>query len=106
MKSVQLSSLMTEKEFQAQVVQAAKLLGWLVYHTYDSRRSQAGFPDLVMIKEIDASNSVCLIAELKSERGKLTVEQKEWLNLLSKTKGLFVFVWKPSNWPEIEAALR
>ena len=36
----------TEKGFQAAVVELARLRGWLVYHTYDSRRSAKGFPDL------------------------------------------------------------
>ena len=42
---------MTEKQFMAQVVELAKLKGWLVYHTYDSRRSEPGFPDLCMVRK-------------------------------------------------------
>ena len=38
---------MTEKQFQSHIVQYAKMRGWLVYHTHDSRRSEPGFPDLV-----------------------------------------------------------
>ena len=30
---------MTEKEFQAQIVDLVGILGGMVYHTYDSRRS-------------------------------------------------------------------
>ena len=46
-----LDAAVTEKEFQAVVVEYAQRLGYMVYHTYDSRRSQRGFPDLVMVKE-------------------------------------------------------
>ena len=41
---------MTEAQFQEAVVQLARLTGWLVYHTFDSRRSQAGYPDLTLLK--------------------------------------------------------
>ena len=38
---------MTEKAFQAQVIALAKQCGWaLIYHTFLSKRSPAGFPDL------------------------------------------------------------
>ena len=66
---------MTEKDFQGRVVQFAKLLGWLCYHTYDSRRSEPGFPDLVLVK-----GKRILYRELKSESGKLSDYQKWWPN--------------------------
>lgn len=34
-----------EKDFQQRVINLAESLGYLVYHTHDSRRSQPGFPD-------------------------------------------------------------
>ena len=42
---------MTEKQWQALVQETAQLAGWMAYHTYDSRRSAAGFPDLVLARE-------------------------------------------------------
>ena len=39
------------EDFQPQVVKLAKLCGWRPYHTHDSRRSAAGFPDLILIKD-------------------------------------------------------
>lgn len=54
---------MTERQFQPQVVQLARLCGWLIYHTFDSRRSAAGFPDLCMVR-----GDRCLFVELKSDR--------------------------------------
>ena len=90
---------MTEKQFQAQVVELAQTLGWLVYHTYDSRRSVPGFPDLVMVR-----NGVIHFAELKSEKGKLTPEQRLWLTELGR--GRVVYLWRPSDWDEIVEVLR
>lgn len=90
----------TEKDFMAAVVQFAKLSGWLVYHPYDSRRSPAGFPDLVLVR-----GPWILYVELKTERGKLSKEQEGWLAVLRRA-GAVVRVWRPSNWPEIEEVLK
>ena len=40
----ELTKLITEKDFMAQVVALAQTLGWRVWHCHDSRRSAAGFP--------------------------------------------------------------
>ncbi|MCC6312227.1 MAG: hypothetical protein IT345_15125, partial [Trueperaceae bacterium] len=63
--------LVGERDFQALVVQLARLRGWRVYHTFDSRRSPAGFPDLVL-----ARPPRLVIAELKSEKGRVADEQR------------------------------
>jgi hypothetical protein len=95
----------TEKGFMAVVVQFAKLNGWLVYHTYDSRKSEAGFPDLVMVR-----SGVLIFAELKLEGKDTTVDQRHWLKELKScvvsTEELKVFVWFPSDWPEIQRTLQ
>lgn len=88
-----------EKEFQDDVVRAAKRHGWLAYHTYSSKRSVPGFPDLVLVR-----NTVLAFAELKTNAGKLTAEQKDWLAAI-KRAGLPGFVWRPSDWAEIERFL-
>lgn len=72
---------MLEKDFQAQVVDLARRLGWVTYHTYNSRRSTHGFPDLVLVRER------ILYLELKREKGSLTEEQKHWLRLLTAAGG-------------------
>jgi VRR-NUC domain len=90
----------TEKEFMASVVEMAQMLGWLVYHTYDSRRSEAGFPDIVCVRR-----DRVLFIELKTEKGRLSEEQERWLSALGLA-GAEVHCWRPSDWPAIEAALR
>lgn len=68
---------LTEKELQAQLVEIAVLLGWRrIYHTFDSRRSSSGFPDLVLVRDR------VVFAELKSEKGVLADAQKQWLKAL------------------------
>ena len=84
----------SEKQFQYHVIEYAKNKGWKVYHTYDSRRSEPGFPDLVLVR------NVTLFRELKSERGKLTPAQMEWGNALRNAGDDFK-VWRPSMIKEI-----
>jgi hypothetical protein len=88
----------SEKDFQALVLRQAADCGFLCYHTYDSRKSEEGFPDLVMVRER------VIYAELKSATGKLTRPQALWLSAL-KEAGQEVWIWRPGDWTEIVAAL-
>jgi hypothetical protein len=90
----------TEKRFQASILHLAGLLGWRVYFTHDSRRSPAGFPDLVLLKSDQA-----LFRELKVAGGRLSAEQREWGDALTAA-GLDYAVWRPSDWESISAELR
>ena len=89
----------TEKEFQSQVVQLAKLRGWLCFHDYDSRKSTAGFPDLVLIR-----GHQILVAELKVGNRKATPEQRQWLEAFAGAR-VRAFIWTPADWKEIESIL-
>ncbi len=84
---------MPEGKLQAAIIGAAQRLGWLVYHTHDSRRSQAGFPDLVLVHP---SHGV-LFRELKTETGRLTAAQKTWIDTLT-VAGANAAVWRPLAW--------
>jgi hypothetical protein len=79
-----------EKEWQRQVVQLAKTLGYRTYHTFDSRRSTHGFPDLVLVR------GRVIYLELKRERGKLTDEQKGWLRAIRAT-GAEAYIARPRD---------
>jgi hypothetical protein len=92
---------LTEKAFQSQVVQLAKLCGFETYHTFDSRRSNRGFPDLVLL---NPKRGRLVFAELKAARGKTTPEQDVWLANL-RAAGQEVYLWYPADWDEIEQTL-
>jgi hypothetical protein len=92
---------MNEKAFLKQVVALAKYLGWRHYHTFISKGSDPGFPDLVLVRQ----GFPVIFAELKSERGKLTESQGEWITLLSQNRLHQAFVWRPSDWDEIKVVL-
>jgi hypothetical protein len=94
----------TEKQFMEAVIEYARLCGWLVYHPFDSRRSEAGWPDLAMVRD-----EILLIVELKTERGRVSKAQQMWLEALSKVAAfcpnMRVRLWRPSDWPQIELEL-
>ena len=90
---------MTEREWQAQVVQAARLLGWTTYHTHDSRRSDAGWPDLALVRDR------LVMAELKTDTGRLSAAQERWLALL-KGAGIETHVWRPRDIDQVLDVLK
>lgn len=90
----------SEKAFQQQVVGLARYSGFRVYHTFDSRRSEPGFPDLVMIRAPRV-----LFAELKAGRGKTSPAQDVWLEALSRCPGVEVYLWRPDDIDEIRRTL-
>ena len=88
-----MANALPEKAFMSQIIDLAERTGWLVYHTYDSRRSQKGFPDLVLVRPPEI-----IFAELKSQSGRLTDEQADWLNALSQIeKSPIIAVWRPDD---------
>jgi len=73
------------------VIELAEVCGWSWQHQTISRRSNPGWPDLVLVRE-----PVILFRELKTERGKVTKAQQEWLDRLTAC-GLDAGVWRPSD---------
>lgn len=90
-----------EKQFLAQVRALAQIRGWREYHTYDSRHSTAGFPDLCMVRE-----GRLIFAELKTEKRAVTKEQLRWLDDLDDVECCEVYVWRPSDWDDIVEILK
>jgi hypothetical protein len=91
---------MTERELRTSIVRAAREFGWRVYFTWTSMHSPAGFPDLCMVK-----GPRLVFAELKAEKGKVTVEQQAWLADLSEASHdghdggarFELYVWRPAD---------
>lgn len=92
-------------------MQLARLCGWRVLHVRKSlgRRNGGrawqtttnikGWPDLFMWKERRT-----LAAELKSEDGTTTAEQREVLGSL-RAAGVEAYVWRPSDLDEAKRVL-
>jgi hypothetical protein len=89
----------SEKEFQAQVVELARRRGWRIYHPFDSRRSNPGFLDLVLVR-----GNRLIFAEVQAQRGKVSPQQDAWLDALDLT-GAECYIWRPTDWPGIEKLL-
>lgn len=91
----------TEKQLQRSVLQLARITGWtLTYHTFDSRKSSSGYPDLVLVRPPRV-----LWVELKRDGERPRPSQQEWIDAL-RASGQEVYVWTPSDWDEIMRVLR
>lgn len=67
----------TEEEFTELMLSIATAKGWARrYHTHDSRRSTAGYPDWTMVH---TRQRRVLFLELKGWAGEATQEQLDWL---------------------------
>ena len=64
-----------EEILQDSIIELAKLLGYLHYHTHNSRRSPEGFPDLVLAHQ---KTGTVLWIECKSKDGQLSEDQIKW----------------------------
>jgi hypothetical protein len=101
-----LDEQITEADWMGFVVSLATLRGWSVFHPYDSRRSTAGWPDLALVR-----GGTLILAELKTEKGKLSKAQEGWIAALEavavRTGGaVLVRVWRPSDADAVQEALR
>lgn len=83
----------SERELQAHIIGLAQAMGWLCYHTYDSRRSTPGYPDLHLVHPRGGRH---LMRELKTERGRLSKAQITWIEALRQAS-VDVGVWRPRD---------
>lgn len=97
--SARWAATVSEKDWQAQVLTIARTAGWMVFHPFDSRRSTAGFPDLTLVR-----GPRLIFAELKTQKGRVSVEQQKWLDALREASAE-VFVWRPSDLNSVVACL-
>jgi hypothetical protein len=89
--------MLSERDFQAQVIDLATMYGWLVYHTYDSRRCAAGYPDVAMVHPVWHEY---LLVELKTDTGRLRPAQRTWIEAL-RSAGIECYIWRPGDWNSI-----
>lgn len=81
---------MSEALLDQQIRTMAASLGLLRFHVYNSRHSEPGFPDLVIV------GTRVLWRELKTQRGKVSAAQRQWIRALTDA-GQDAAVWRPSQ---------
>jgi len=94
--------VVTERDLREQVRDLAKLFGWMMSFSWTSLHSPKGFPDLVLACQV---RKRVIYAELKTEKGKVSDSQRDWLDELTAC-GQEVYLWKPDDIEEIARILR
>lgn len=96
MKSVdyrqRMLDIMPESQLQERIIESATIGGWMHYHTHDSRRSDRGWPDLVLVR-----GRRMLVLELKRRTGRVSVHQQRWIDALQQVDTLDVRVVRPDD---------
>ena len=97
----------SERLFQDKVEQIAKMNGWLIFHASPHqvrpgvfRSDGKGFPDLCLCHP----KRGFIMAELKSQDGRLSHDQKLWAEALLNA-GIEHYVWRPNQLDLIAARL-
>lgn len=88
------AALMSEAELTTHVLKYAEDFGWtLRYHTHRSDRSDKGWVDWVFA---NLKQSRVIFVELKSQKGKVSPEQADWLAAL-KLCGQESYLFRPED---------
>jgi hypothetical protein len=96
----------TEAGFQAWIVERAGHFGYVAWHDHHSRWNDRGLPDLILCRPAkDDKPGRLIFAEVKTERGRVSIEQRAWLAMLATCPGVSVYLWRPSDRPQIERVL-
>lgn len=98
------SSEWTEADLLQNVRDLARELGWKTIHHHRSDHSEAGWPDLFMVK-VFKETSIALAIELKRDKTKATMAQREWLEALRDVPGIAPAIWRPKDLDEIASIL-
>lgn len=101
-----LAAAVSEDHLVRNTVALAAALGWLIHHCRPAHTDKgwrtpiqgtAGFPDLIAVRR-----DWQVVAECKTQRGRLTTTQVGWQNAyqqLAATPGsrVLYFVWRPAD---------
>ena len=77
----------THDQLDNRVREICQVLGLLHYHTYDSRKSEPGFPDWCI-----AGNGSIYYVENKAGRDTLSVDQRKWFFALDRQPHVYCWV--------------
>ena len=88
-----IAKAMSEDALESEVRRMARQLGLKAYHPWKlhARRASEGYPDWTI-----AGPRGVIFRELKTQRGKVTPAQREWLDTLIDG-GADAAVWRPSH---------
>ena len=102
---------MLEKHFASQVEDLLRLTGWRFQHQrpaqYVSGRyathftGDSGFPDYVFVR-----GERLIFAELKTDNGRTTQAQNQWITDLQNARSIEVYLWRPNDLPMIGRILK
>lgn len=81
----------TEQQLQAAVIDICRLYGIAWYHTYNSRRSVPGWPDLAL-----CGAHGFITRELKRASGTASPDQDRWGWMLRQA-GISWDIWRPAD---------
>ena len=100
-----------EANLQKQILELAAYYNWAWYHPPDNRPIRAhdgkvrfqtvvaGWPDLILCRPPEL-----IAVEVKSQSGRVSSEQSEWLRRLTVC-GVETAVWRPDDWDAVQARL-
>jgi hypothetical protein len=87
---------------QGRLQQFATAAGWLFFHPHDSRKSTPGWPDVALCHP---EGGPLFLWELKSASGQASPAQRRWLDALSKATRIETGLYRPADWPTLQALL-
>jgi VRR-NUC domain len=99
-----------EQSFEVCVAEVARLAGWRCVHFRAARTKHGwrvptaydgqGWPDLTLVRP-----PRLVFVELKSQTGKLSDSQRDWLDVLRLLPNAEVHVWRPADWDALVETL-
>lgn len=104
MMNAQSPRRVSEKVLQQQVEQLLLSHGWSSFHDLSGATSGSasmGFPDLVCIRGAEQ-----LVLELKTEIGRVSLEQRQWLKRFELVKTSEARIIRPSDLDGLEQRLK
>lgn len=114
-----MASSISEKQFQARVIDLLHLYGYRVAHFMPAVNARGqwrtpvaadgkGFPDLVAVRPETAGrhrSPRVMFVELKTDTGRMSKEQVAWQTDLLAAKSE-AYVWRPRDWDNIVEIVR
>jgi hypothetical protein len=101
----------TEREFTTALLDLARILHWRSAHFRPARTAHGwatpvqgdgrGWPDVLLVRP-----PRIVVAELKVGGGRVSDDQRVWLEQLEQCPGVEVFTWRPKDLDVIARVLR